>query len=136
MSLFDHLESIASATIDRVNADPFILTPMLASPNGRGGSDPARPVIEARGVFDLLPAMPAIEHGARSTNGGSNAYRARVSGEEPSLSIDRRIFPDAASEPRQGDVVEFPAHPHRGLFEVVKAERDGMSRLLLILART
>lgn len=135
MSIFDRLERIASRTVDATNAIPFIFSPMRATPNGRPGYDPDRPIVEGRGVFDMVPAPVPVEFGARSTAGGGNALRSLVNGEEPSLSVDRRLFPELAREPRQGDVIEFPTRPDLGPFEVVECRRDGLSRMVVRLVK-
>lgn len=133
MSVFDRLERVASRTVDRINAIPFILTPMRSTPNGRPGPDPDRPVVEGRGVFDYLDGRTGIELGNRSVRNDGNDLRALRSASEPVLSIDRRYVPDIALEPRQGDVVDFPTQLDLPTFTVVSAQRDGLSRLELKL---
>jgi hypothetical protein len=135
MSIFDRLDRVASRAIYRTNAIPFRLTPMRAGTNGRPRPDEARPVIEGRGVLDMAPGPVPIEHGRRSTSGGSNALRSLIAGEEPSLSIDRRHFGDVSREPRQSDMIEFPTRPDLPRFEVVAAERDGLSRMIVRLVK-
>lgn len=49
------------------------------------------------------------------------------------LSIDRRHFPTKDDEPRQGDIVEFPEKASLPAFVVVSVERDGLSRIDVIL---
>ena len=135
MSLFEHLERIASGTVNTVNAIPFVFTPMKVSPNGRPGPDPDRPVIEARGIFDYLDSNAGVELGNRTVRGSGNDLHTVRSAVEPVLSVDRRIFGDVSCEPRQDDVIEFPSRPDLPVFTVVSARRDGMSRLEVKLAQ-
>ena len=135
MSVFDRLEKMASATVDRLNATAFTLTPYARAPNARAGPDPDRAVITGKGVFDYSPATAGVELGDRSIRAG-NDLRSLVGGREPVLSVDRRYLPTAADEPRQGDVVTFPDKPDLPVFSVVNVRRDGQSRLEITLATT
>lgn len=133
MSIFDRLDRMASKAVDRINAIGFTLTPMARSPNGRPRQDDDRPVITGKGVFDYFEAEYGIELGVRKSYRESNDLRALQSGREPLVSIDRKYFATLASEPRQGDIMEFDERANLPRFEVVSAKRDGQSRIMVQL---
>ncbi|QPC87139.1 hypothetical protein GA830_10580 [Mesorhizobium sp. NBSH29] len=133
MSVFDRLDQMASNTIDTINQTPFILTPMLHTPNGRGVPDTSREVIEAKGVFDYVDAAYGIELGVRKSYREANDLRALQTGREPLLSVARKYFPLSAGEPKQGDIIEFTEKPDLPRFEVVSVLRDGMARMSIRL---
>lgn len=56
--------------------------------------------------------------------------RALVGGTEPIRSADRQVFPTAASEPKEGDLIDFPERGDLPRFEIVSVRRDGLSRLV------
>jgi len=133
MSVFDRLDGIVSRTIDAVNEIPFVLTPMKSTPNGRPEADQSRRVIEGKGVFDYVDADAALELGNRDRRG--NDLRTLLDAPRPVLSVDRRYFPVAADEPRQGDSVTFPDRSDLPTFKVVSVQRDGLSRLEVQLVK-
>lgn len=134
MGIFDRLDNMISRTVDHVNKIMFIYTPMVTPPNGRPKADPDRGVIEdGFGVFDYVDAEYGIELGVRKSYREANDLRALQTGREPLLSVDRRYFPTLESEPKQGDIIEFPSRPDLPRFEVVSVKRDGLSRVLLRL---
>jgi len=134
VSIFDRLDAMTSATVDRLNAIPFTLTPMkAATANKRRSPDPERSAVTARGILDLDPYRPAIEAGNRAVGrGGANDFRSIVEGLAAVLSVDRGQFP-AGGEPRQGDRVTFPGRPDLPEYEVITTRRDGLSRLEMAL---
>jgi hypothetical protein len=133
VGIFDLLDEVVSETVDAVNEIAFIFTPMKATPNGRPGADPDRDVIEGAGIFDYVETQLGIELGVRKSYREANDLRALQSGREPLLSVDRKWFPTLSDEPRQGDIIEFPDRPNLPRFQVVSAQRDGLSRMLLHL---
>lgn len=133
MAIFDRLDRMASKAVDRINAIGFTLTPMVKTPNGRARQDMDRPVITGKAVFDYFEAEYGIELGVRKSYRESNDLRALQSGREPLVSIDRKYFATLASEPRQGDVIEFEERASLPRFEVVSAKRDGQSRMMVQL---
>lgn len=116
-------------TTDAVNAVGFRLMPMRKTSNGRPAPDLDRFIITGRAIFDEVDTMPPIEVGNRDRRG--NDFRTLVSEAAPTLSIDRRCFPTAIDETRQGDLVEVEGQER---FEVVSVARDGMSRMAVRLA--
>jgi hypothetical protein len=106
MSIFDRLDQSTSRAVDRVNAIDFKLVPMTATPNGRREPDSSPPVITDRGILDYVDGDAPLEVGNRDRRG--NDLRTLLNDPRPILSIDRSYFPTVASEPRQGDRIEFP----------------------------
>ena len=133
MSIFDRLDQMTSRTVDSVNAIAFTFTPMTSTPNGRQSVDTDRPVVSGTGIFDLIVDDAPLELGNRDRRG--NDLRSLLATSRPVLSVDRRYFPVADQEPRQGDQVEFPGRPDLGRHEVVSLQRDGQSRVELRLVR-
>jgi len=133
MSLFDRLDQMTSRAVDRVNAVDFTFTPMTGPPNGRREFDASRSIVAGRGILDMVDDDMPLELGSRDRSG--NDLRALLSGSTPVLSLDRSYFPTAASEPRQGDRIEFPGRSDLGTMEVVSVQRDGLARTVLQLAR-
>lgn len=131
MAIFDRLDRIASRTIDRVNAIPFVFTPYKSTPNGRGGIDPDREIIKGRGIFDYISVEYGVQLGVRRSYREANDLRSLQSGRDPQLSIDRRYFPTGKAEPRQGDLIHFPKNPELPEFQVIASQRDGLSRMVL-----
>ncbi len=131
MSIFKRLDKVISRSIDHTNAQPFTLYPMKHEPNGRPVADGDRNTIEGKGVFDYYEVDYGIELGVRKSYREANDLRAQQSGREPYLSIDRKYFPTIADEPRQGDIIVIPELTDSPRFEVVKAQRDGQSRMVL-----
>ena len=133
MSIFDRLDRVASRAVDRINRIRVDIMPRVSSPNGRGGADPSREVIEAKGIFDYISIEHGIELGVRKSYREANDLRALQLGRDPQVSIDRVYFSGLADEPRQGDRVVFPDNPELPSFDVVSAQRDGLSRMVLKL---
>lgn len=137
MSIFDRLDQVVSGTVDVINADPFILMPQMQTPNGRPALDPTRPIVgllvPAYGVFDYISEEYGIQLGVRKSYREANDLRALQTGRDPRLSIDRKYFPTPDVEPKQGDKVKFPTFPVLPIFSVVSCQRDGLSRLELLL---
>lgn len=133
MAIFDRLDRMVSRAVDRVNAIPFVLTPMVSTPNGRPGPDENRPVVNGRGIFDYISTEFGIQLGVRKSYREANDLRSLQTGRDPQLSVDRLYFPIGVQEPKQGDIVSFPTHPELPDFDVVSAQRDGQSRLVLML---
>lgn len=129
MAIFDRLDGLTSRAVDHINAIAFAMTPMMKTPNGRPRPDKDRPGISGVGVFDYLPVEYGIELGVRKSYREANDLRTVQDGREPLFSIDRKYFPTVQSEPRQGDVIEFPKRADLPRFEVVSCKRDGLSRL-------
>lgn len=134
MGIFDRLEQMASRTVDAVNAVGFTLTPMASNPNGRPQPDPDRQVLSAAGILDFVDDEGALELGNRDR--GGNDLRTLVSASRPILSVDRRYFPTLGDEPRQGDQVQFPSRPDLPRFEIASCQRDGLSRLSVLLVKS
>lgn len=149
MALFDRLDRMTSRAVDRVNAIPFVFTPMKSTPNGRPGVDATRvslpivietePVLVTgpmpRGVFDYTPVEYGLQLGVRKSYREANDLRALQVGRDPQLSIDRKYWPSPDWEPRQGDVVQFPTRPDLPEFQVTSAQRDGLARMVLLLVQ-
>lgn len=135
MSIFDRMDQVVSRTVDRVNSIPFILKPMSSTPNGRAGPDQQRPVINGRGVFDYVEAEYGVQLGVRRSYREANDLRSLQSGRDPQLSIDRRYFANGIEEPRQGDEITFPTRPELPTFQIISAQRDGLSRMVLQLVQ-
>lgn len=137
MSMFDRLDKATSRTVDVVNSEMFILYPQYQTPNGRPGADPNRPVlgllVPVYGIFDYESAEYGIQLGVRKSYREANDLRALQTGRDPILSIDRKYFLTTDQEPRQGDKVSFPKRPQLPTFSVVSCQRDGLSRLELVL---
>lgn len=134
MSIFDRLDRITSRAVDRMNAIAFVLTPQQSTPNGRPGPDPTRTIVSGKGVFDYLSTEYGVQLGVRKSYREANDLRALQAGRDPQLSIDRKYFPIGLEEPKQGDVVEFPDNPELPKFDVITSQRDGLSRVVLMLA--
>lgn len=135
MDIFSMLDGAVSNTVDVVNAIPFTLTPMLSTPNGRPGVDPGRPAVSGLGIFDYTSVEYGVQLGVRRSYREANDLRALQVGREPQLSIDRKYFPSSEDEPRQGDVLTFPSHSELPQFQVISCQRDGLSRLVLVLVQ-
>jgi hypothetical protein len=133
MAIFDRLDRMTSRAVDRTNAIPFILTPMVKTPNGRPASDSSRAVVNAKGVFDYISTEFGIQLGVRKSYREANDLRSLQTGRDPQLSVDRVYFPIGVQEPQQGDVVRFPTRPELPEFDVISAQRDGLSRVVLML---
>lgn len=133
MAIFDRLDRMVSRAVDRTNAIPFVLTPMKSTPNGRPGPDPDRAVVNGKGIFDYISTEFGIQLGVRKSYREANDLRSLQTGRDPQLSADRIYFPIGAQEPKQGDIVSFPTRPELPEFDVVSAQRDGQSRLVLML---
>ena len=133
--MFDRMDRAISRTVDRVNAIDFTFTPMKSTPNGRSKPDGARLVIDGKGIFDYVPAEYGIQLGVRRSYREANDLRSLQSGRDPQLSIDRVYFPLHADEPKQGDIIAFPKRPELPDFQVVSAQRDGLSRMVLLLVQ-
>ncbi|MEN5275764.1 hypothetical protein ABE527_02325 [Brucella sp. TWI432] len=135
MSLFDRMDKAVSRTVDRVNAIEFVFTPMKSTPNGRPGPDAGRKVIKGRGIFDYIAAEYGVQLGVRRSYREANDLRSLQSGRDPQLSIDRVYFPVRLDEPKQSDLISFPGRPELPEFQVVSAQRDGLSRMVLLLVQ-
>jgi hypothetical protein len=132
MAVFDRLDRLTSRAVDRVNAIPFILTPWISTPNGRGRPEPGQPEIRGRGVFDDLAAEYGVQLGVRRSYREANDLRALQVGSDPQISIDIQYF--AGRMPRQGDLVSLPTKPELPDYQVISAQPDGQSRVVLMLA--
>ncbi|MDQ0422295.1 hypothetical protein J2045_003343 [Peteryoungia aggregata LMG 23059] len=135
MAIFDRLDRMLSRTVDRTNAISFELTPYVSTPNGRPMPDPNRQVIRGKGIFDYFSTEFGIQLGVRKSYREANDLRSLHAGRDPQLSVDRIYFPIGVQEPKQGDIVSFPDRPELPEFDVTSAQRDGMSRLVLMLAQ-
>ena len=131
MSVFDRLDRLTSRAVDRVNAIPFELTPLISTPNGRSRPDPDRSPVVGRGVFDDVAAEYGVQLGVRRSYREANDLRALQVGSDPQLSIDIRYFGDRL--PRQGDLVRLPTKPELPDFQVISAQPDSQSRIVLML---
>lgn len=127
MTIFGRLDRITSRTCDRVNAIPFTLLPVEIGPNGRPVADPARPTVSGRGILDEVPAEVSVDIGPRDR---SHDLRTTLTGTRTELSVDRRVFPRSEMEPRRDDWVEVSGRRWR----ISSIERDGLSRIVLVLA--
>lgn len=135
MAIFDRLDRQVSRTVDKINAIPFILTPLTSTPNGRPTHDPVRGEVRGKGVFDYYSSEFGIQLGVRKSYREANDLRSLQTGRDPQLSVDRIYFPIGQEEPKQGDIVRFPTRPELPEFDVVSAQRDGMSRVVLMLTQ-
>lgn len=135
MALFNRLDRLTSRAVDAVNATRFVLTPMRSTPNGRAQRDPDRDIIDARGIFDYVEMEYGVQLGVRKSYREGNDLRSVQSGRDPRLSVDRRVFGSLAEEALQGDVIQFPDDPDLPDFQVAKAHRDGLSRMVLDLVQ-
>lgn len=139
MAVFDRLDRLTSRAVDRVNAIPFEFTPMKSSPNGRPSADSARvalpsPEVPApRGIFDYYSTEYGVQLGVRKSYREANDLRALQVGRDPQLSVDRRYWPNADWEPKQGDVIRFPLNAELPDYQVISSQRDGLSRMVLML---
>ncbi|MCM0751517.1 hypothetical protein DEA98_09930 [Brucella pseudogrignonensis] len=135
MAAFDRMDRVISKTVDRVNAIPFVFTPQASTPNGRSGPDTARKIVNGKGIFDYISVEYGVQLGVRRSYREANDLRSLQSGRDPQLSIDRRYFPAGAEEPKQGDLVSFPTRPELPDFQVISSQRDGLSRVVLMLVQ-
>ncbi len=135
MAIFDRLDRMLSKTVDRTNAISFVLTPYTSTPNGRPMADANRTVVRGRGIFDYYSTEFGIQLGVRKSYREANDLRSLQAGRDPQLSVDRIYFPLGAEEPKQGDIVSFPDRPELPEFDVVSSQRDGMSRVVLMLTQ-
>lgn len=135
MAIFDRLDRMLSKTVDRTNAISFVLTPYTSTPNGRPMADPNRTVVRGRGIFDYYSTEFGIQLGVRKSYREANDLRSLQAGRDPQLSVDRIYFPLGVEEPKQGDIVSFPDRPELPEFDVVSSQRDGMSRVVLMLTQ-
>ncbi len=139
MNHFDRLERMASRTVDWLNAEEFTIIPMRKAINGRPDRDPTRPIIDGKGVFEFVSVESGLQLGVRKSYREANDLRALQVGRSPILSVDRRIFNDLAGDPienaivRQGDFVSFPKAENLPDFDVVSAQPDGHSRIVIKL---
>ena len=136
MSLFSRLEKQQSNTVDAVNKERFRWIPMrdATDPNGRRRTDPERlPREDLYGIFDYPSLEYGLELGVRKSYREANDLRAVSVGRKPTLSVDRKYFPDPLLEPRQGDLIEMIERPDLPQFEVMDNQRDGESRFELRL---
>lgn len=127
MAIFDRLDRMTSARVDRTFAVAATIDGMTRSPNGRGQTDPDRMGIAAKGVLETQPAYAAIEIGKRERTG--NDTRTLVHGADFSLSVDRARYP-RVDEVKQGDRITLDDTRR---FEVLATEPDGMTRVVLAL---
>ncbi|WP_421983350.1 hypothetical protein [Roseibium sp.] len=133
MAIFDRLDRMVSRSVDRVNAIPFTLVPMVSSPNGRPTVDTSRTTITGKGILDYISVESGVQLGVRRSYREANDLRALQTGRDPQLSVDRVYFPIGVEEPKQGDIVKFPERPELPEFDVMSSQRDGMSRVVLEL---
>ncbi|MBC6714788.1 hypothetical protein H9Q09_01130 [Aurantimonas sp. DM33-3] len=139
MNHFDRLERMASQTIDWLNGESFTLIPIQQAINGRAGRDQDRPIIEGKGVFEYTSIESGLQLGVRKSYREANDLRALQVGRQPILSVDRRVFDDVNGDPiedalvRQGDFVRFPEDQNLPDFDVVSAQPDGHSRIVIKL---
>ena len=131
---FDRFDRIASRTVDRTNAIPFVLTPMIQTPNGRPDVDLDRPVIEGRGIFDDVSSEYGVQLGVRKSYREANDLRSLQTGRDPQFSVDMKWFPTEDARGRQGDRISFPNKPDYPDFDVISAQPDGMARIVFTLA--
>lgn len=140
LTRFSRLERMAGNALDRIYDEPFDLLPMVTSPNGRRAIDTDRPRVSARGVFSDRPVDAPLQLGDRRA-GGSNDFRVIATGRSLEMSVSRRWYSngdgsaDAAKAPRQGDRIRLSDRPEQPEFEIVSAEPDGQSRIILKLAK-
>jgi hypothetical protein len=141
MAIFDRLDRLTSRAVDRVNAIPFEFIPMRSTPNGRPSADPDRVILPSvlipfpRGIFDYYSVEYGVQLGVRKSYREANDLRALQVGRDPQLSVDRRYWPGPDWEPRQGDIIRFPSNLELPEFQVISAQRDGMARMVLMLAQ-
>lgn len=135
MAAFDRMDRVISKAVDRVNAISFVFTPMESTPNGRYSQDTTREVICGSGIFDYISVEYGVQLGVRRSYREANDLRSLQSGRDPQLSVDRRYFPVGTQEPRQGDQITFPSRPELPDFQVISSQRDGLSRVVLMLVQ-
>lgn len=124
MSIFDRLDRMASATIDRTFGAAATCIPMRATPNGRPSRDPERGEILIKGaVLDEMPKA-FVDIDGRTT--------APVSGMSYELSVDRHRNPEVVKS-RQGDKIVMD---DARLFTVDSVRPDGKARIVLVLSRS
>ena len=134
MSIFDRLDRVVSRTVDRINMMEIRVIPWATTPNGRGGPDENRSVVDCKGIFDYVSIEHGIELGVRKSYREANDFRALQLGRDPQISIDRKYFTGVDDEVRQGDRIEFPSNPELPAFDVISTQRDGLSRLVVRLS--
>ena len=138
MNPFQRAERMASRAVDKMNAQPFVLIPMLWPVNGRGHQDKNRPVTTGKGVLDYKNEYLGLEIGNRHPTSKRNDFRTAVYGSIPSFSVDRRVFDDINGDTvedaviRQGDYLEIDGKT----FQVSSARPDGHSRISCTLTKT
>ena len=129
MAIFDRLDRMTSRVVDRTFAIAFECHPGKATPNGRPGPDPDRPVWTGKGVLEEQPAYHAVEIGNRDRSG--NDLRTLAHGSSIEFSVDRVRYPQA-DEAKQGDRLQFDDGRR---FEVKSVQRDGLARVVFGLVR-
>ena len=138
MTPFDRLDRMASRSVDWMNAQPFVLIPMIWPANGRGHQDEARPVIAGKGVLDYKNEYLGLEIGNRHPTSKRNDFRTAIYGSVPSFSVDRRVFDDINGDTiedaviRQGDHIQVDGKT----LQVASARPDGHSRISCTLTKT
>lgn len=132
MAIFDRLDRMVSRSVDRVNAIPFSFTPISATPNGRPGPDPARGLVNGKGIFSYLSVESGVQLGVRRSYRDANDLRSLQVGREPELSVEKSYFTD---DPRQGDRIKFTGNDELPEFDVISAQPDGLSRIVLKLVK-
>ncbi len=136
MSPFERFDKLTSAAVDRVNKTRFKHIPMRdpSDPNGRRVPDPDRQASdELWGIFDYTSIEYGLELGVRKSYREANDLRAVSVGRKPILSVDRKYFPSALAEPRQGDIIvlltaDGQERTDLPPFEVMDNQRDGLAR--------
>lgn len=130
MSIFDRLDRLTSRAIDRANARAFTFYPGRQAPNGRYGADPDRAEFAGSGILtDEEGGLTPIEQGDRDRSG--NDLRSMVTGRRLELSVSLERTPEIKVA-RLGDRVTVEGDER--IFDVVSVQRDGLSRLVLVLA--
>lgn len=127
------LDRYVEPHVDEHHGEKFKLTPWLTTPNGRGAQDPARTIIEGVGVLEYESGEQGIQLGVRKTYREANDLRAIPLGRHPILIVQSKFFPTPDVEPRQGDLIEMVEAPELPLFDVVSAQRDGLTRIEIFL---
>ncbi|NKW80367.1 hypothetical protein HGG72_08440 [Ochrobactrum pecoris] len=92
-------------------------------------------MVNGKGIFDYISVEYGVQLGVRRSYREANDLRSLQSGRDPQLSVDRLYFPVGAEEPKQGDLVVFPTRPELPDFQVVSSQRDGLSRIVLMLVQ-
>ncbi len=132
---FDRLDRLGGIAADSVMGGTFRLTPQRRGDNpNRISPDADRITVVGIGILDRIPAPSNVALGNRPLCKATNALRTLISGDDWVLSVDRqRHFATVGSEPRPGDLVEFPSQSGLPTFRVYSVERDGTSRIELKL---